>query len=97
MSKRSEQAHRTDNTSFMVAFQQRSEQAHRTITESLLAITNEQHRQRQATERHFALIEATQGSLLGRSRQLQEGLSTRSRSRRSGHPDQGGDGTGDQP
>ncbi|XP_050897853.1 tyrosine-protein phosphatase DSP3 [Lathyrus oleraceus] len=54
----------------MVASQQRSEEAHRTATESLLAITNEQHRQRQANERHFALIETTQGSLLGRSQQL---------------------------
>lgn len=84
----------SDNMSFMVASQQRNERAHQTVTESLLAITNEEQRMRQSNERHFALIEATQGSLLGCSQQLHEGLSTRSRRRRSRHPEQRGDGDG---
>ena len=57
--------------SFMEASRQQSDRSFQSFMESQLEISHEQHRQQAHFQRHFALVEATQGSLLGNLREIQ--------------------------
>ena len=94
---------------FMQASQIQNARSLTTIMESQLAFQNQQHRQQTSFATHFQLMEATQGTLIGRTRELQAANAAltermaqfsldrdcrrRSRSRRSGRSPQDGEGT----
>ena len=98
-----------DNMAFMQASQIQNARSLTTIMESQLAFQNEQHHQQTSFSTHFQLMEATQGTLIGRTRELQAAnaaLTERmaqfsldrdccrcSRSLRSGRSPQDGEGT----
>ena len=97
-----------DNMSFMEASRQQSDRSFQSLMESQLAISREQHRQQAQFQRHSALMEATQGSLLGNLREIQssqialsarfdqfeasQSSRRRSRSRHPRHSPQDGEG-----
>ena len=93
---------------FMQASQEQNASSLRTIMESQLAFQREQHLHQTTYARHFQLMEATQGTLIGRTQELQAANAAlserleqlvldqdsrrRSRSRRSGRTNQDGEG-----
>ena len=93
---------------FMQASQEQNARSLRTIMESQLAFQREQHLHQTTNARHFQLMEATQGTLIGRTQELQAANAAlserleqlvldrdsrrRSRSRRSGRTNQDGEG-----
>ena len=97
-----------DNMAFMQASQEQNASSLRTIMESQLAFQREQHLHQTTNARHFQLMEATQGTLIGRTQELQAANAAlserleqlvldrdsrrRSRSRRSGRTNQDGEG-----
>ena len=98
-----------DIMAFMQASQIQNARSLTTIMESQLAFQNQQHRQQTSFATHFQLMEATQGTLIGQTRELQAANAAltermaqfsldrdrrrRSRSRCSGRSPQDGEGT----
>ena len=93
-----------NNMSFMQESQRRTDRSYDTVLQSLQTITDTQARQQHYHQRHMALIEATQGSILGNLREvrtaqdaLQARMDQRDRRRtRSRRPPQDGEGTSGQ-